>query len=88
MFFDQPQLHTPVGTAVDPSLDRLIPIAKVIDLTSMSRSTIYNCLDSKKERYFDPSFPKRIKIGKRSVRWRLSDVLIWIESKSKFCSMK
>lgn len=49
-------------------------------LTGLSRSSIYDRLNPKPDRY-DSSFPKQIKLG-HSTRWRVSEVLEWIESKA------
>ncbi|MGR2918964.1 helix-turn-helix transcriptional regulator [Acinetobacter sp. 1125_18A] len=42
------------------------------ELTGLSRSTIYDRMNSKSKRY-DPDFPKPVKFG-HLTRWRLSEV--------------
>lgn len=49
------------------------------ELTGLSRSTIYDRMNSKSKRY-DPDFPKPVKFG-HLTRWRLSEVQSWIQSK-------
>ena len=49
------------------------------ELTGLSRSTIYDRINSKSKRY-DPDFPKPVKFG-HLTRWRLSEVQAWIQSK-------
>ena len=49
------------------------------ELTGLSRSTIYDRMNSKSKRY-DPDFPKPVKFG-HLTRWQLSEVQAWIQSK-------
>ncbi len=56
--------------------DILIPQKKVIEMTSLSATTIWR--EVKADR-----FPKSIKIGLNRVAWRLSDIEGWIASKIK-----
>ncbi|ENR6546211.1 AlpA family transcriptional regulator [Vibrio cholerae] len=53
---------------------RLITLREVIELTSISRSSIYKYISENK-------FPQRISVGERSVRWVESEVQEWINSK-------
>lgn len=50
---------------------RLIRRSEVETLTALSRSTIYKKMEM-------GDFPQPIRIGGRSVRWRLADVQNWI----------
>ena len=52
----------------------LIKVSKVIEITSLSRATIYAKIKAK-------DFPCAVKLGKRSVAWRLSDVNAWIATR-------
>ncbi len=47
--------------------ERLIKLSEVIDRTGLSRSTIYNRID-------DGTFPKQIKISKRSMAFIESEI--------------
>lgn len=60
---------------------RIIRLKQVIELTGLSRSAIYDRLDSKSKRH-DTSFPKQVKLGTSShsaVGWREAEVLAWID---------
>lgn len=48
--------------------------------SGLSRSTIYAKLDSKSSHY-DPTFPKPIKLGARSIAFIQSEVQEWIEKR-------
>ncbi|WP_134018180.1 helix-turn-helix transcriptional regulator [Modicisalibacter xianhensis] len=50
---------------------RLIKLAKVMDNTGLSRSTIYKYIS-------DGSFPKPVSLGVRNVAWVESEVEDWI----------
>ena len=54
-----------------PRLDRLLPIAHVVDLTSLSKASIYRKVAEK-------TFPAPLKIGKSRVAWRESAISSWI----------
>lgn len=58
--------------AVDPALNvqRLLRLAEVSTMIGLSRSSIYNFVA-------EGTFPAPIKVGERSVRWKLADVLSW-----------
>lgn len=58
--------------------DRLMRLPEVILLTGRCRSSIYE--DMKCGR-----FPKPIKIGLRSVAWRLNDINSWISKLLDAC---
>jgi prophage regulatory protein len=57
---------------LDPALNaqRLIRLAEVTTMLGIGRSTIYKYVG-------EGAFPAPVKIGERSVRWKLSDVLAW-----------
>ena len=57
-----------------PAGDRLLRLREVIEMTGLSSSTIYR-LKPKGE------FPLAIKVGPRAVRWRLSEIIRWMESR-------
>ena len=44
-------------------------------MTGLSRSTIYKLMSQ-------GTFPKAIRLGPRAVGWRLSDIEVWIESRT------
>ena len=53
---------------------RLIPLGEVLRICALGRSTVYNLLAARQ-------FPRPVKIGRRGVRWRLSDIEEWVESR-------
>ncbi len=53
----------------------LVPIGVVCKATAMSRSTVYRLVAAGK-------FPKPVKISPVAVRWRLRDVIGWIETRA------
>lgn len=57
---------------------KVIRLPKLKDLLGLSRSTIYNRI-SEKSKYYDPSFPKSVKLGSKAVGWILKDVYFYIE---------
>jgi prophage regulatory protein len=59
------------------SINRL---PKVTQVTDLSRSTIYNKINPKSAHY-DPTFPKPIKLGSRSIGWIEAEVQAWINSR-------
>lgn len=64
-------------TAHDPR--RLIRLPALMALTGLSRSSVYRLAQ-------DPglaadAFPRSVKIGRRAVAWRESEVLAWLASR-------
>jgi prophage regulatory protein len=57
---------------LDPALNakRLIRLVEVCTMIGLGRSSIYRYVS-------EGRFPAPIKVGERSVRWKLSDVLAW-----------
>ena len=58
------------------SNDRIIRAKEVVEMTGLSRTTIWRM-----ERY--KSFPARVSLGKNSVGWKLSDIQKWVEFRRK-----
>ena len=63
---------------LDPALNaqRLIRLAEVVAMLGIGRTSVYNYIAA-------GSFPAPIKVGEKSVRWKLSDVLAWQKSVSE-----
>lgn len=57
---------------------KVLRIDEVCAMTGLSRTAIYD-RGSKNSKYFDPDFPKRFKIGKRSVGWDAKEIERWFE---------
>ena len=54
--------------------ERLLRVKDTAKLIGVSRSTVYRMVD-------DGQFPQPIRIGTRASRWRLSEVMQWMESR-------
>ncbi|MCL1077047.1 AlpA family transcriptional regulator [Parashewanella spongiae] len=53
---------------------KLIKLKDVMNLTSLSRATIYRFMAQQQ-------FPKQVVLSARSVVWRESEIIEWIEEK-------
>lgn len=59
---------------------RVIRLPELVKYLSVSRSTIYSWT-SPRSPQFDQSFPKKIRLGERSVGFILGDVQGWLKNK-------
>ena len=61
-------------------MNQIINIKEVILFTSISRAKIYEMIkvDSK---YYDPSFPKPVRLSESRIGWVALEVHQWIEAK-------
>lgn len=59
-------------------LATVIRIPQLIKMLGLSRSTIYLRINST-SRYFDPLFPKPIRIGQKAIGWLLADVYAYLQ---------
>ena len=55
---------------------RLLKLSEVREMTRLSTSTIYQLMA-------EDRFPKPLKIGVRGVRWRLDEIVKWIDSRPR-----
>jgi prophage regulatory protein len=53
---------------------------EVEQTTGLSRSSIYERMNIR-SRYYDPDFPKPVRLGQRAVGWRASEIAAWIDSR-------
>ena len=67
---------------IDITVPRILRLKQLQQLLSISRSTIYDRMNSSSPRY-DPDFPKPVKLGGYAVGWIELDVVAWIECKRK-----
>lgn len=74
---DPSKTTTPTNDAA-PKPGRLLRLEGVENLTALRKSSIYTYM-AKKEH----GFPTPVRIGARAVAWRESEVLAWIESRTK-----
>ena len=59
---------------------RILNIKAVIEITALSRSTIYELMNPK-SKYYDVSFPKSIRLTEVRVGWVSQEIYDWLESK-------
>jgi prophage regulatory protein len=61
-------------------MNQIININDVIEFTSISRAKIYEMIkvDSK---YYDPTFPKPVRLSESRIGWVALEVHQWIEGK-------
>jgi prophage regulatory protein len=52
---------------------RILRLASVIDITGLSRSTIYL-------RISEGTFPKQVSLGARAIGWRKEDIQEWLDN--------
>ena len=76
-----------LGNAAEFPNRVLIDLPELKRLTAQSRSSIYAKSDPKNPS-FDRTFPKRLYIGPKSVRWKLGEVLDWIDSRPRACEFE
>ena len=61
-------------------IPQLLSIKDVSSYTGLSRSTIYEMVSEKSDRY-DPTFPKKVQLTKVRVVWEASEIAEWINTK-------
>ena len=54
---------------------KLIKLKDVIEMTTLSKATIYRLMSKR-------AFPGAVPLGPRAVAWKLSEVIEWIDSKA------
>lgn len=61
-------------------MNQIINIKEVIQFTSISRAKIYEMIktDSK---YYDPTFPRPVRLSESRIGWVACEVNQWIETK-------
>ena len=61
-------------------IPQLLSIKDVGHYTGLSRSTIYEVVNEKSDRY-DPTFPKKVQLTQVRVVWVASEIAEWINTK-------
>lgn len=61
-------------------MNQIINIKDVIQFTSISRAKIYEMINIG-SKYYDPSFPKPIRLSESRIGWVALEVHQWIEAK-------
>ncbi len=62
-----------VGNFSAPERERLLRRPEVLDITGLSRSALYRDM-------LNGDFPRGVRVGKRAVRWRASEIRSWAAS--------
>lgn len=57
--------------------DRILRIKSVLELTGLSRSTLYRKIE-------EGRFPKQINIAERCIGWRQSAVRAWMQDPARY----
>ena len=61
-------------------MNQIINIKEVIQFTSISRAKIYEMINVN-SRYYDPSFPKPVRLSESRIGWVALEIHQWIEAK-------
>ena len=61
-------------------VNQLINLKQVVELIGVCRSTIYEMMDENSP-YYDPTFPKKVKITQNRIGWSAWEINQWIEAK-------
>ncbi|ENW84441.1 hypothetical protein F908_00488 [Acinetobacter sp. NIPH 284] len=61
-------------------MNQIITVKDVMKFTSISRSKIYELIN-KESKYYDPTFPKPIRLSESRIGWSALEIHQWIESK-------
>ncbi|NDR59199.1 AlpA family phage regulatory protein [Pseudoruegeria sp. M32A2M] len=69
-----------MATSSEQNQDRFQRRPAVEAMTGLSRSSIYSKMDPRSPQH-DPEFPKPVRLGKRAVAWRESDILAWMNGR-------
>ena len=59
---------------------RIIRLQALLIIIGLSRSTVFDISNPKSPRY-DPTFPKKVRIGLRAVGWYEEEIYAWTASK-------
>ncbi|MBJ9902877.1 helix-turn-helix transcriptional regulator [Acinetobacter bereziniae] len=61
-------------------MNQIINIKEVIQFTSISRAKIYEMINVS-SKYYDPTFPKPVRLSETRIGWVALEVHQWIEGK-------
>lgn len=61
-------------------MKQIINIKDVIEFTSISRAKIYEMINVK-SKYYDPTFPRPIRLSESRIGWAAWEINQWIEAK-------
>jgi len=57
----------------------VVRMSRLVEMIGLSRSTIWKLLSEGK-------FPKPIRLGSRSIAWRINDIEEWLQSRQELTS--
>ena len=63
-------------------MNQILNLKEVISFTSFSRAKVYEMINQK-SKYYDPSFPKPIRLSESRIGWSAWEIHQWIEDKLK-----
>ena len=69
-----------VLTAQSFQMNQIITVKDVMKFISVSRSKIYELIN-KESKYYDPTFPKPVRLSESRIGWVALEVHQWIEAK-------
>ncbi|MCX5468861.1 helix-turn-helix transcriptional regulator [Acinetobacter nematophilus] len=61
-------------------MNQIINIKEVIQYTSISRAKIYEMINVN-SKYYDPTFPKPVRLSESRIGWVALEIHQWIEAK-------
>ncbi|MFW2121689.1 helix-turn-helix transcriptional regulator [Acinetobacter ursingii] len=61
-------------------MNQIINLKEVVAFTSISRAKIYEMINEN-SKYYDPSFPKPIRLSESRIGWSAWEIHQWIEAK-------
>ncbi len=61
-------------------MNQIINLREVIEFTSISRTKIYEMINEQ-SKYYDPTFPRPIRLSESRIGWVAREVNQWIEGK-------
>ncbi|WP_335956785.1 helix-turn-helix transcriptional regulator [Acinetobacter bereziniae] len=61
-------------------MNQIINIKEVIQFTSISRAKIYEMINVS-SKYYDPTFPKPVRLSESRIGWVALEIHQWIEGK-------
>ena len=61
-------------------MNQIINLKEVIQFTSISRAKIYEMINVN-SKYYDPTFPKPVRLSESRIGWSALEINQWIESK-------
>ena len=61
-------------------MNQFISIKQVVNFVGVGRSTIYEMMDEK-SKYYDPTFPKPVRLSESRIGWSAWEINQWIEDK-------